>query len=116
MVIVLSKLDEWAHLLETDDGDPCAQGNLTGVDAEKIERRSGRLRELLRTYCPETVAAAETFAKDITYIAVSSLGSRVEPDPTSGLSGIRPRKHPSSVVHRPPALFPFASCRPWSLV
>ena len=42
-------------------------------------------------YCPETVAAAESFAKDITYIAVSSLGSQVELDPNSGLPGIRPR-------------------------
>jgi hypothetical protein len=91
VIIILSKLDEWAHLLEPEDGDPWrTQGNLTGVDVERIERRSAQLRELLRKYCPETVAAAETFAKDITYIAVSALGSRVEPDPTSGLSGIRP--------------------------
>jgi hypothetical protein len=43
------------------------------------------------TYCPEIVTAAETFAKDITYIAVSSLGNGVEVDPNSGLPGIRPR-------------------------
>ena len=42
-------------------------------------------------YCPETVAAAETFAKNITYIAVSSLGKHIELDPTTGLPGIRPR-------------------------
>ncbi len=67
MIIVLSKLDEWAHLLEPDDGDPWrTQGNLTGIDVEKIERRSSQLRDLLRKHCPETVAAAETFANDIT--------------------------------------------------
>ncbi len=92
VIIVLSKLDEWSHLLDIEAEDPWrTQGNLTGVDAEKIERRSARLRDILRAYCPETVAAAETFAKDITYIAVSSLGSGVERDPASGQSGIRPR-------------------------
>jgi hypothetical protein len=93
MVVVLSKLDEWSHLFGPDDeGDPWrSRGNLTGVDVVRIERRSGRLREILLKYCPETVTAAEAFAKDITYIAVSSLGSCVEPDSNSGLLGIRPR-------------------------
>ena len=50
-------------------------------------------------YCPETVAAAEAFAKNITYIAVSSLGEQVELDPTSGLPGIRPKNiHPHWVT------------------
>ncbi len=93
MVIVISKFDEWAHLLGLDDdSEPWrVQGNLTGVDLEKIERMSGRLREILLKYCPETVAAAESFAKEITYIAVSSVGDQAELDPSSGLPGIRPR-------------------------
>lgn len=93
LIIVLSKLDEWGHLLDIeDDGDPWrAQGNTTGVNVQKVERRSARLREILMTYCPEIVTAADTFAKDITYIAVSSLGNGVEVDPSSGLPGIRPR-------------------------
>jgi hypothetical protein len=92
MIVVLSKLDEWAHLLDREDGEPWrAQGNLTGVDAERIERTSNRLREILTHYCPETVAAAEAFAREITYIAVSSLGDRVELDPNTGLPGIRPK-------------------------
>ena len=41
--------------------------------------------------CPETVAAAEAFAKNITYIAVSSLGGQVEVDTTTGLRAIRPK-------------------------
>jgi hypothetical protein len=95
MVVILSKLDEWSHLLDLDDdeeGDPWrTQGNLTGIDVEKVERRSNRLREILLKYCPETVAAVQAFAKDITYIAVSSLGSQVESDLISGLPGVRPR-------------------------
>jgi len=92
MIVVLSKLDEWSHLLDREDGEPWrVQGNLTGVDGERIERTSNRLREILTQYCPETVAAAEAFAREITYIAVSSLGNHVELDPNTGLPGIRPK-------------------------
>ena len=92
MIVILSKFDEWSHLLDQGEGEPWrTQGNITGVDVERIEQTSGRLREVLMKYCPETVAAAETFAKNITYIAVSSLGEHVELDPTTGLPGIRPR-------------------------
>ncbi len=94
LIVVLSKLDEWAHLLDDDGGEDepwRAQGNLTGVDVERIERRSAVLRALLMQHCPELVAAVQSFAKDVTYIAVSSLGARVEIDPQTGLPGIRPR-------------------------
>ena len=37
------------------------------------------------------MTAAESFAKDVTYIAVSSLGGQVELDLQSGLPGIRPK-------------------------
>jgi hypothetical protein len=91
VVVVLSKFDEWAQLLGgVEEAEPWrVQGNLTGVDVEMIERRSGRLREVMLRYSPETVSTAEAFAKDITYIAVSSLGGGVEIDPNSGLPGIR---------------------------
>jgi hypothetical protein len=93
LIVVLSKLDEWAHLLDAgDEAEPWrSQGNLTGVDVERIERRSAQLRAVLLMHCPEIVAAAQSFAKDVTFIAVSSLGARVEIDPVSGLPGIRPR-------------------------
>ena len=93
LVVVVSKLDEWSHLLGPgDENDPWrAQGNMTGVDVEKIEQASSRVREILLKYCPEIVTAAETFAKDVTYVAVSSLGGEVELDFQSGLPGIRPK-------------------------
>jgi len=93
LVVVVSKLDEWAHLLGTsDESDPWKErGNMTGVDSEKIEQASTRVREILLKYCPETVTAAENFAKDVTYVAVSSLGSQVELDFQSGSPGIRPK-------------------------
>jgi hypothetical protein len=93
LVIVVSKLDEWAHLLSTSsEDDPWKErGNITGVDGEKIEQASSRVREILLKYCPETVTAAENFAKDVTYVAVSALGGQMELDLQSGLPGIRPR-------------------------
>ena len=91
MIVVLSKLDEWSNLVDREDADPWrAQGNLTGIDIDRIEKRSGRLREVLTKYCPETVVAAESFASDITYVSVSAIGDRVERDPNSGLASIRP--------------------------
>ena len=91
VIVILSKFDEWAHLFDHDPGEPWkTQGNLTGVDLERIERMSARLHQVLMKFCPETVAAAEAFAKNITYIAVSSLGKQVEVDPATGLTGIRP--------------------------
>ena len=62
-------------------------------------------------YCPETVTAAESFAKDITYIAVSSLGSGVEPDPTRGARDPA-EEHPAALGDGPSALFDLAGlCR-----
>jgi hypothetical protein len=91
-VIVLSKFDEWSHLLgPTDAGEPWKKiGGVTGIDVEQVHDRSERLRQLMSHYCPETVAAAESFATDITYVAVSSLGDRTESDPATGLAAIRP--------------------------
>jgi hypothetical protein len=92
MIVILSKFDQWSHVLDQNAGEPWkTQGNLTGIDIERIEQISVRLRQILMQYCPETVAAAEAFAKNITYIAVSSLGEQVELDPDTGLSGIRPK-------------------------
>jgi hypothetical protein len=91
LVVVVSKFDEWSHLLGDDEeGEPWrVQGNLTGVDVDRIERRSARLREVMLKYSPETVSTAESLAKDVTYVAVSALGG-VERDPITGAPGIKP--------------------------
>jgi hypothetical protein len=92
LVIVLSKLDAWNHLLDTDKGgEPWrTHDNTMGVDMNRIAHLSELLRRLLLHYCPEMVAAAESFARDVTYIAVSSLGPRIQVEPGSGLAAIRP--------------------------
>jgi hypothetical protein len=93
LIVVLSKLDEWKHLIDTERGGESwrSQADGTGVDIDRIEHLSDILRGILLHYCPETVAAAETFARDVTYIAVSSLGDQIETDPTTGLAAIRPK-------------------------
>jgi hypothetical protein len=112
MVVVVSKFDDWSHLLDGEAGEPWrARGNLTGVDIERIEQTSVRLRQILMQFGPETVAAAETFAKNITYIAVSSLGDHVELDTSTGLPGIRPKNiHPHWVTV--PLLYALAQVQP----
>jgi len=92
LVVVLSKLDEWNQLLDTEaTGDPWRTvEHVTAIDIDRIEHLSALLRRVLLHYCPETVAAAESFSRDVTYIAVSSLGPNVQVDPASGRPAIRP--------------------------
>ncbi|QEH31544.1 hypothetical protein OJF2_00090 [Aquisphaera giovannonii] len=90
-VVILSKFDEWSHLLGAEAEDPYRKAaGAMGVDVDEIEALSARLREILRQYSPETVAAAEAFATNVTYIAVSALGSRTDADRETGLLTIRP--------------------------
>jgi serine/threonine protein kinase len=92
VVIVVSKFDEWSHLMSTDDdSEPWrTQAHVTAVDVEKVETRSRQVREILSKFSPDIVTAAESFARDVTFVATSSLGQRVQLDPYSGLAGIRP--------------------------
>jgi hypothetical protein len=92
VVVVLSKFDEWSHLYgPLENGNPWKRsGAVTGIDVEVVEQQSQRLRQILAHHCPETVAAAESFATNVSYIAVSSLGDRMHADPKTGLSAIRP--------------------------
>jgi hypothetical protein len=92
VVVVLSKFDEWSHLYgPLENGNPWKRsGAVTGIDVELVEQQSQRLRQILSQYCPETVAAAESFASNVTYVAVSSLGNQTHTDPTTGLASIRP--------------------------
>ena len=93
LVFVVSKFDEWSHLISNDtEREPWrTQGNVTAVDVESVERRSSQVREILTRFSPEIVTAAESFARDVTFVAISSLGPGVQVDSYSGLAGIRPR-------------------------
>jgi hypothetical protein len=85
LIVVLTKYDAWSYLLGGEDqpSDPWIRSARDGIcvlDQGRIQERSRRLRELMMRYCREFVAAAEGFAGDVTYIAVSALADRYDPD------------------------------------
>jgi hypothetical protein len=92
MVVVLSKFDEWSNLLGSiEKREPMKKnGDMTGLDVDHVEAMSRTLRGVLSHFCPETVAALESFASHVTYIAVSALGHRMQVDPVARLPAIRP--------------------------
>jgi hypothetical protein len=94
LIVVLTKSDEWAHLLDTPiPGEPWVrvrEDGLYALSVESILERSQSIRRLMLKHCREFVAAAEDFASDVTYIAVSALGDRLEVDPKTEKLGIRP--------------------------
>ncbi|HEY2589170.1 MAG TPA: hypothetical protein VGI81_25730 [Tepidisphaeraceae bacterium] len=98
LVVVVSKADIWAPLLEEDLStepllpDPSQPGtDMALVDIPRIERTSAALRKMLLRYTPEIVAAAEDFCHTIVYIPASALGRGPELQEETGMLGIRPR-------------------------
>jgi hypothetical protein len=78
LIVVVTKADAWLPLLGENGllPDPWKPvGNSCSLQAEVIEKRSEVLRNLLAQVCPELVSAAEGFARNVTYIPVSALGS-----------------------------------------
>jgi hypothetical protein len=95
LIVVLSKSDEWGHLLNgTGAAEPWARlsEDLYAVHTDAILQHSQAIRRLMLRHCPEIVSAAEDFASEVTYIAVSALGDDVELDPKTNLMGIRPSR------------------------
>ncbi|MFO0957187.1 MAG: hypothetical protein U0800_06930 [Isosphaeraceae bacterium] len=96
LIVVVSKLDAWDGLLDDPpDDDPWGSVNtpngvVRGLIADRIERQSANLRELLSGLCPEIVGAADGFAKEVAFIPASALGDATRIDPASGKPAIRP--------------------------
>jgi hypothetical protein len=92
LIVALTKYDAWAKLIEGRKLEPWVQQDeMYGLDLERIERRSEAARNLMRQVCPEVVAAAENFARDVAYVPVSALGQTPLPHPQSKSLAIRPR-------------------------
>lgn len=95
MVIVVTKWDSWEKLLpDVSRTDPYF--DLPGhaartLDLDRIRKTSTKVEALLHSLCPEVVAAAHGFARDLTFIPVSATGVSPELDPQTGSLGIRPR-------------------------
>ena len=98
LLVLVPKSDVWGSMLDEDlSSDPVVEhavaGKLAAVDVKRIERVSGKLRELLLKYTPELVGAAEDFCEHVVYIPVSALGCSPQqhPDQRPGLF-VRPRE------------------------
>lgn len=93
LIVVVTKADVWSSLLP-DPGwsDPWkSRDSLSGLDLERIERRSSEVRALLLRLSPEVVTAAESFARHVVYVPVSALGHSPESHPETKNLAIRPR-------------------------
>jgi hypothetical protein len=92
LIVAVTKSDVWCHMLSGITGDgPWGGGPPAALDVARVESCSQQLRALLHRACPEFVTAAEDFAQSVTYIPVSALGKKAEPDPRTGKQAIRPR-------------------------
>ena len=102
LLVVVPKADVWGKLIDLDLStepiipDSVAQGKLGGVDLNRIDAVSARVREMLLETAPEFVSTAEEFCSKVVYIPISALGSSPEVVPgREGLwirpSQIRPR-------------------------
>ncbi len=80
LLVIVPKADVWAPLINLDlSTEPviphsASKGKLAGVDMERVESTSSRVREMLMEYAPEFVTAVEDFCQTIIYIPVSALG------------------------------------------
>lgn len=95
LVVVVTKWDSWEKLLPDLPRDPpyksIPNSKMKGLDIERVLKASRQLEALLENICPEIVATASNFAKEVFYIPVSATGHAPEVDPESGALGIRPR-------------------------
>jgi hypothetical protein len=95
LIVIVTKWDSWVGLMQDKNvQEPWITspgGKVARVDTARIERRSQEVRALLMQTTPEVVAAAESFAQQVTYIPVSALGRSPELDPRSQKLAVRPR-------------------------
>ena len=97
LIIVVNKYDVWEQLAPAMDLRKLKpyvkiDGRLY-LNYSIIDRVSNFVERLLKKHCPELVAVAKAFCRDITYIPSSPLGG--SPEMTAGesskLLGVRPR-------------------------
>src|SRR5262249_36292535 len=93
LIVVVTKFDVWAHLLENhDDEEPWVRKDLTtGLDLDRIEAGSQEVPALMYQHCPEIINAAEGFAESVVYVPVSALGNNPVEHPQTKTLAIRPR-------------------------
>ncbi len=94
LLVLVSKSDVWAPLLKLDvSTEPFianAYGELSALEVDRVERTSDAVKQLLSSWIPELVAAAEDFSEHVLYIPVSALGCAPQIMPESGALAVRP--------------------------
>jgi len=95
LVIVLAKSDMWEFLLPPaiTTLEFCSYDEETmthKMDMDKIMTLTYHARKLLSNFIPELISTAESFAREVYYIPVSSLGCAPELIDTTGGIGIKP--------------------------
>jgi hypothetical protein len=120
LIVVVTKYDAWSHLLEELVGEtsreepwrevPAAHGDgvINSLDLRRIDHYSQRLRVLMQKFCPDVVAAAESFSTEVIYMPASAIGWAAKLDQRSGLMSIRPSQTQPFWVTVP---FLYALCR-----
>lgn len=94
LIIVVTKYDTWSMLMDNDELPPpwtmSQRQGIAWLDLNAVERRSSKLRAVLRELAPEVVSAAEDFAEKVIYVPVSASGKNAEYDSERKIMGIRP--------------------------
>jgi hypothetical protein len=85
LVVIVTKLDLWESLVpEYRTQSPMVASTRSGASAlnlDRIDELSKGIRRLLAEHAPEVITAAESLAKQVTYIGVSALGVTPEHHP-----------------------------------
>ncbi|MDR2169738.1 MAG: hypothetical protein LBP59_06320 [Planctomycetaceae bacterium] len=94
LIIVLTKLDAWKQLATFFDYKRLwyrlPDKSICVFDVKKIEEYSQQLRQLLLDLIPDLVSTAESFAENVTYMAVSATGGPPTVDPKTNATGYIP--------------------------
>tara|TARA_R110002073_G_scaffold73085_6_gene178785 strand:+ start:6724 stop:8004 length:1281 start_codon:yes stop_codon:yes gene_type:complete len=94
MIIVVTKWDSWKELLpDVTNEEPYIHHrnhSVRTLDGDRIRDTSTAVEALLQELCPEIVAAAQGFARDLVFVPVSATGVGPEVDTETGTLGIRP--------------------------
>jgi len=79
LVVIVGKFDVWRHLAAEDlpafaTGDERDASTIHCFQPGIVQQVSARIREMLVTFCPGVVAAAERFSRRVCYVPVSATG------------------------------------------
>lgn len=94
LVVIVTKFDGWSNLvpdLELIDPIKTRGDGLSAIDLSAVGKVSKAIRELLFRISPELITSAESFSNHVWFIPVSATGRSPETDPTTGITGVRPR-------------------------